>query len=443
MVTSPTSSALNLAALGTGKTLMTVEVAKRIVATQILLIAPLGTRLGWQRTFTQQGVDLPFYWINSTKAGKDAFDFYHFGEPGIFMVGVELFTRWSWNGRKRTTKWSTQYPDMVIFDEAHRAQNRTSKTFKALMAVDGGYRMAVSATMAGNRWEGAWATARWAFPDHVATSYWDWVTPYAATVYDRFAFRNQKVVGEKNPGAFYASLPCVVRLEPPEDIEVVYEDVFVDMLPTQRKIYDQFEKDLVVFLGENPLVATVPVVHRIRLRQIALGVPTVDEEGSVTFDPECKSAKLDAMFDVLEDQFEGEPALIGTHSAKFAVVTAHRLRAKGYRIGLWVGDATQTEREDMKVAFVNGELDYVVATIPALAEGVDQFQLGTRNVLLLSRSENRALVEQFIGRVARQGQSRTVRVVEVKSIGTADEDVFSAQVRAELAMRKSLAGASI
>ena len=39
------------AEMGTGKTLICVETALRLRAEVILIIAPLGTRVGWERTF--------------------------------------------------------------------------------------------------------------------------------------------------------------------------------------------------------------------------------------------------------------------------------------------------------------------------------------------------------------------------------------------------------
>lgn len=439
MLQSPSRSALNMSKLGVGKTVMSVELSRRLGARQVLIIAPLGTRLGWQHTFAQQGIELPFYLINSTKAGRDNLTMYQFGEEGIFIVGTELFTRWSWDGRRRNTTWSTQTPDLVIFDESHRAQNRVSKTYKALMALEGAYKLCLSATPTGNSWTGAWSTARWLFPSIVDGSYWRWVESYCLTVYDRFAPGNRAVVGEKNPGEFYSTLPCVVRLEPSMEVPVVYEDRFVDMVPAQRKVYEKFERDLVVYLDENPMIAEVPSIQWMRLRQIALGVPTVDTEGNVSFAVDTKSSKIDAAIQIIRDDFDNEPVLIATHSSKFAKVLRERLQMEfGVPIGLWIGETKQAEREQIKQDFIDHKLTMVVATIPSMAEGVNGFQFATRNILMVSRDNNRMLVEQFIGRVARTGQDRTVRVVEIKCVNTADDNVFSKQVVEQLAMNRSL-----
>jgi len=212
IVTEPTRAALNASTMGAGKTLKAVEVAKGIDAQTILLIAPLNTRLGWQVTFERQGVDLPFKWINSTKAGSQAKEDWSWQLPGIYFVGVELFVRLGWENKARSKMW-TPKPDLVLFDEVHRGQNRKSKTHKTLKQVSGSFKLAMSGTPTGNSFEGAWAVTKWLWPTVIENSYWAWVDKWCATEYDHFAPGGKKVSGERRPGAFFNSLPCYVRIE--------------------------------------------------------------------------------------------------------------------------------------------------------------------------------------------------------------------------------------
>lgn len=85
-----------------------------------------------------------------------------------------------------------------------------------------------------------------------------------------------------------------------------------------------------------------------------------------------------------------------------------------------------------------GDLKYVVAVIPAIAEGVDGFQHGTRNILWLNRSDNRILNEQVIKRVHRHGQTKQVRSVELIAVDTYDSGVLSNQLTAAIQMNKTL-----
>ena len=434
IVNEQSRATLNGSTMGAGKTLIAVESAKGLNAETILVIAPLGTRVGWKVTFERQGVTLPFKWINSTKAGKQALADWEWQLPGVYFVGVEYFARLGWEGKARTRVWA-KVPDMVMFDEVHRAQNRTSKTFKTLKQLNAGYKMAMSGTPTGNKFDGAWAVTKWLWPNVVPNSYWEWVDTWCAVQYDHFAPNNKKVVGEKKPGAFFNSLPCYVRIESELDVQLEEYVSYVELSAEQRKAYDQLEKNMITWVEGNPLVVEFPISLRARLRQATLGMFSVDPEGEVTFADDCKSSKIDAMLDILHNEWDDEPALILTDSRKFADVVVHRL---GERASAWHGNVSQAEREDRKKAFIDGDLDYLVAVTSAIAEGVDGLQHGTRNVLWLSRSDNRLLNEQAMARIMRQGQKQTVRSVEIVAVDTYDSGVLSSQVQNAIEMNKIL-----
>jgi superfamily II DNA or RNA helicase len=437
MLTEPTRAALNASTMGAGKTLKAVELCKRLDAEVILLIAPLNTRLGWQVTFERQAVDLPFKWINSSKEGKANLQDWEWQQPGIYFVGVEYFVRLGWDKTVRTKVWA-KVPDVALFDEVHRSQNRKSKTHKTLRQVKAGYKLAMSGTPTGNSFSGAWAVTKWLWPDLIEGSYWAWVDRWCATEYDHFSPSGKKIVGEKRPGAFFNALPCYVRLESEIDAELIEEQVYVELTSQQRKAYNELEAKMVTWLEERPLVVEFPIVLRIRLRQATLGMFSLDDNDEITFDEDCKSVKIDVMFDILEDDFENESCLILTDSRKFADVVVKRLRNDGRIAEAWHGGTPDGERQRIKEDFINGRVQYVVAVIAAIAEGVDGFQHATRNVLWLNRSDNRILNEQVAKRVHRQGQTRTVRSVELLAVDTYDLGVLSNHVKKAVEMNRTL-----
>jgi superfamily II DNA or RNA helicase len=141
---------------------------------------------------------------------------------------------------------------------------------------------------------------------------------------------------------------------------------------------------------------------------------------------------------VLADDFENESALILTDSRKFANVVANRLISQKCPTVLWHGEVSQSQREENKQAFMSGEAKYMVAVTSAIAEGVDGLQHATRNVLWLSRSDNRILNEQALARVLRQGQSRMVRSRELIALDTYDAGVLSSHMEKAIEMNKIL-----
>lgn len=433
MVEETSGGVLNASTMGAGKTVKGVEVVRRRGDQLVLLIAPLGTRLGWKTTFERQGVELPFRWLNSSREGKQNEEMWLHGQPGIYFVGTEYFVRAGWSGKNRTKLWAKE-PDIVLFDEAHRSQNRHSKTYKTLKQIKAPMKISMSGTPTGNSFGGAWAVTKWLWPDTIENSFYVWRDRWCETEYDHFDPSGKRIIGEKNPGAFFNALPCYIRLESELDVNLIEEQVLVELSATQRKAYDKLEKDMILWVEENPLVVEFPVTLRTRLRQATLGMFSVTNEGDVIFKNDCKSSKIDALEDILKNRIDDEPALILTDSKKFANVICARVPSSVP----WHGDVSQAQRQKNKEQFVSGQVKYVVAVISAIAEGVDGLQHATRNIVWVSRSDNRILNEQAMKRVHRQGQTRQVRSFDIVALDTYDSGVLSGQLSKALEMNRTL-----
>jgi hypothetical protein len=114
MVWETSGAVLNASTMGAGKTVKAVEVVRRRDDKVVLLIAPLGTRLGWKTTFERQGVALPFRWLNSTKEGKANLKAWEHAQEGIYFVGTEYFVRMGWVENKRTNIWAQRTRHCVV-----------------------------------------------------------------------------------------------------------------------------------------------------------------------------------------------------------------------------------------------------------------------------------------------------------------------------------------
>ena len=406
---------------------MAVEVAIRLEVDTKLIIAPLGTYWGWWDTIQRQtGYESNIERIDSSKTGKEAFENLKAKKPGWYIVGREYFRR---------LEWDKVVPDIAIIDEVHFAQNRQSKSFKTLMKLKPKFRLALSGTPAGNRFEGMWAITRWLWPTIIPKSFWGWVYDWCRTGYSPFS--QMEILGEKNPGEFAKSLPCYIRLEPAKEIETRYEPRYVELVPAQKKIYDKFQKDLVVWLGENPMVAEVPIAARIRLRQITLATPSITETGEVVFEDDAVSTKYKALQEIIDDNPD-DAMLLLTDSQKFASLVTKRLNSNKVQAFEWSGKATQPQREEAKQLFMKGGLKYIVAVIPAIAEGVDGLQNICSTVVWLSHSDSNVLNQQVLDRVRRRGQKEIVNVYDIIARNTFDEGQLSTLVQRQLEMNASL-----
>lgn len=428
ITTSSSKAALNASLMGTGKTLMAVEVAKGIKASVVLIIAPLNTFWGWHDTIQRQNDNKAkgLFKIDSSKKGQQVMSDIKSGVAGWYFIGREY---------SRTKDWSGIVPNLVIVDEVHFMQNRNSKSFKSMMKLKADYKLSMSGTPFGNRFEGAWAVTRWLWPDVIPKGFWSWAMDYCNMAYSPFT--KYDITGEREPGEFVSKLPCYVRLEPKQNLEVVEEVRYVDLLPSQQKIYEKFEKDLVVWLGENPMVAEVPIAARIRLRQITLAVPTIDEDGNVVFADDAKSTKFQALKEIIDDNPD-EPMLLLTDSQKYASLVTKRLNTTKKQAFEWSGKANQSQREAAKQAFLRGECKYIVAVIPAIAEGVDGLQDVCSTVVWLSHSDSNLMNQQVLDRIRRRGQKEIVKVYDIVARDTYDEGQLSTLVQRQLDMNATL-----
>lgn len=427
--------------VGGGKTLIAIEVAKRMKTTTNLVIAPKGThRRAWEQTILRQIPSAKVSYINSTKDGKKAFVNLEKNVPGWYLISPEFFRKFHWVGIT---------PELAVFDEIHRASNRKSMTAKMLHTLKAKRRIGMSGTIAGNKVDGFWSIIRWIYPEVAGRSFWNWVDIYCKTTMDPFA--GKVVSGELYPGAIVNTIPCYIRHLKrerccefhPKGIDselppIQTEIRTVELSPEQRRIYKKLEQDLFVWLGENPLMVEVPVATRIRLRQITLGVPIINEEGVVDFAEDCKSSKLDELFSIIGDHPAGERMLVLTHSQKFASITTRRLRKAGHTAFEWSGAQPQHARDKALEAFIKGDIQFIVAVISAIGEGTDGLQEASNTVVWLSKDDNRLLNEQAAGRLDRRGQKRSVISYEIVAEDTYDEGQLSRLIQGQLKMNESL-----
>jgi SNF2 family DNA or RNA helicase len=427
--------------VGGGKTLIAIEVAKRMKTTTNFVIAPKGThKRAWEQTILRQIPEARVRYINSSKEGKQAFVDLEKGKAGWYIISPEFFRKFHWVGIA---------PELAVFDEIHRASNRKSTTSKMLHTLKAKRRIGMSGTIAGNKVEGFWSIIRWIYPEVAGRSFWNWVEAYCETKMDHFA--GKVVSGEAYPGAIVNTIPCYIRHLKREqccefhpkgidsELPAIQTEVrTVELSADQKRIYKKLEKDLFVWLGENPLAVQVPVATRIRLRQITLGVPIVNDEGIVDFAEDCKSTKLDELFSIIGDHPEGEQMLVLTHSQKFASITTKRLRKAGHTAFEWSGANSQSVRDKALEAFIAGDIQFIVAVISAVGEGTDGLQEASNIVVWLSKDDNGLLNEQASGRLDRRGQSKSVISYEIIAEETYDEGQLSKLITNQLKMNNTL-----
>lgn len=451
MLAEPTKAALMGHEMGGGKTLMAVEISKALGADVVLVIAPLNTQDGWKATFARQESGLEFRVIKNTKAGKAAYADLAAGKSGAYFIGTQLFAlsatakpgdpETGAGGREKWTSWSavSKHIDVAVLDESHKASNRKSLMFKVLKTLKPKFKLAMSGTPAGNKFEGLWAPTRWLWPDtrnaagelYVDSAPWRWATKWAVMEFSPHTSSGKKVGAERNPGAYVNSLPCYLRYEAPKKpVDTLL--VQVGLSPAQQAMWDQMSNTAMMWLAEQPVIAEFPIVQKTRLRQIALGEVSLNAAGEIDFADDCASTKIDACEKIIKREVD-KSIIFYTSSAKFARVLAKRIGAE-----LWSGQVSPAARDEVKGRFMAGTSKYLVATIASFGTGVDGAQTVCNTEVWCDESFNRIENEQATGRVNRQGQVAD-RITRYKLLSTLDDEQVMSKLEADaLAMRASM-----
>lgn len=442
LLENPTCGALVASGLGSGKTLVITEYLVRSQADLVLIICPLGTRPGWTRHLEGQGFEHPVYTIENTKNNKANMQRFLDGEKGAYLIGHAYF-------RRQDTAWLKAPKNaVVIYDELQDISNRKGRGHAVGKYLKNTrMRIGVSGTFFGNKFENAWAATRFIWPVHeiVDRSFHRWAETWALTKYDPFASdpdtygEVRQVTGEKRRGAFVSQLPVYIRTETKIDVQEIPDTRYVELTRAQRKMYTELETEALTWLGEHPLVADIPIVMRIRLRQASLGEMYFNEAGEVDFELACKSSKYDALVEFLDERPD-EPVAILTDSKRFAKVVATRLQTlRKAKVALWTGDTPMDAREDIVQTFGTEDgPQYLVGVIAALGAGVDGLQEHCSTVVWLSRSEDEVVNSQVLARFVRRGQKNNVLSVDIVATNTLDDGILGRLRYTKINNQKSL-----
>lgn len=453
-----------------GKTVIAVETLLLRDSKRNLIVAPLNTHDTWQETILRQTggeanvlVHPPGsstspeanLWWRAVRANT----------PGWYIIGWNAFTGKATkeqsekykkqceeakkNNEKKPRKkpnqpwWKTGHWDATILDECHRMANPKSMAYLTANTLDTEFKIAMSGTPARNKVEGFWAVMSWLWP-HLyhndipqAQSYYQWVFKHLHT--EKVAYGSGfKIIGEKPGHRIADQIPLYIRRTTEEVLKdlpkVITQVIEVPLLSgAQERAYRDLEEKAFTWLEGKPLGTRLDTIKFLRLRQIALGVPSITYTGEydeddceiieVDFKPDCKSNKIDVVKEILTDLPQEETVLIFTHSAKFAKAVVHQInKAKLGPAALHTGDVDQNTRNRTRKMFGTGGIRVLVAGIAATGEGTDGLQHRCSKEIWLSEHDDNVLNNQARARLRRPGQEDDhIQRWFVQSSGTVDQ----------------------
>lgn len=476
-------AALVGAGMGSGKTVVSVEVMLKTKPKRVLICGPRDSYNQWADSVQdQQGTHGRHRLLrinNSSQAGRDNLQRLLDGDDGWFYIGLEMLRAQDWEqvsetvavhpdikaffgddigdevetvkNKQRHTYADMKPVDLLISDESHRHSNQKSNAIKTIRDIPAVGKIALSGTFFGNKFINAWSLCTWLWgKDVIGTKGrfekdWCVIIPLkdknGKRVKTPGGFPLTTNLGERNPGEYVQTLPCYVFIATPigdvPDPEIVRTTLQADEL----RQYMQMEKMNLAWVPSTlearaALIADLDLTARNRLRTMALGgvtmVPGATEEDSDTliFTPTSKSSTLRTAYEVLHrPTWVGQKALILTHSKPFAIETARRIGQK-YPTALKTGDVGSAQWEEDKARFMlpvsdPNSIQYLVAVISAVGTSTDGLQLNCSKVLWMSEDDSNVNNIQGANRVWRDGVDlASYEAVKIVQRGTIAEVVL-------------------
>lgn len=341
--------------------------------------------------------------------------------------------REEWKGR-----WDT-----VVADEAHYLKGRHTNWTQAATKLDTGRLLMATGTPVPNYAEDLFMLCRLLHPgDPRWRSYWAWVEEWF--IVDKKPRFGSRKVGEpvddtdegwerfvrENLGELYLAR---TRDEVGLDLPPLHQQlVSVDMVPAQRKAYNELKKDFLTVLetSGDEVVCWDAGAQAAAMVKVSTGLEALhpDEKGS---------GKLDWVKEYL-DANRGQPVFLACHLRATAKALENIVLKLKLVPVIATGEVGPEQRFANARAFQEGKGDVLVATIEALAEGVTVTRPNT--MIFVEHSWRPSRNEQIMRRVHRIGQTRPVSVIHLLTRDSVDE-VIRESLRAKKRTQKAIAAA--
>jgi SNF2 family DNA or RNA helicase len=340
----------------------------------------------------------------------------------------------------------------MIFDEVHKIKNRQAKTTKAAKEVglSARYRSCGTGTPMENQAHEAWSIfSMYLYPNKaerekagltqwtkkLLNSYWRFYGRFVE-YYEDPETGYHTITGVLNSDEFKRLFgPFYIRRLKSEVIKDLppkqYTTIEVDLLPKQRRAYDEMKRELIAWVGERedqPVVAAIAIAQMVRLQQFTLGYGSTEyvtlnkrdgtKERKLKVTLEEPSAKLDALLAILEDLGDAQ-AIVFSTSKQAVDMAARRLRKAEIPAAVITGDTMQSRRKRNLSDFQKGEVKVLCMTIRAGGVGMNLQHCS--NVIFLDRDWSPAKNQQAEDRSHRLGQKNPVNIIDIVARKTIDQ----------------------
>lgn len=360
----------------------------------------------------------------------------------VVIINYELIAKHSWypswgkekgnkvHGALNATQWSA-----VVCDEGHRIKEPSTAWTRAAWSIrsnsDRGY--LITATPITGTPEDLWAQARFVWPDEMGSlvkfreEYLEWAPGFHGGI-DVFGWKPdmqdeyEKCFGWRTSKRSYNDLDVIAELDDfPEEMPA--QIITVPMAKAQRDAYKTMLKSWFIKDGDDITIAGSPLEMMIRCRQIANGIPVVNDGEVIGLT--MPSSKVNALIEIVENS--SVPVLVYTEHTTILALAIEQLKAKGFECGEISGRVPQPRLREKRIEqFQQGRLDVLLCTVGAASESITLTNAGL--LVFLQESWSMLHMTQARGRVRRIGSVSAVPIIVLQSEDTVEQSVNAALV---------------
>lgn len=227
---------------------------------------------------------------------------------------------------------------------------------------------------------------------------------------------------------YKALSPLVLRMSADDYLDLPQEivnNIFVDLPPEARRVYDELEKDLITAIENGEVVAANSAVAMGKCRQVASGGVYLTPDVTELIKPGRRNReyaflhheKTDALCEVIEE-LQGSPILVAYDFEHDLTRIRERLNDDVPYIG---GGVSLKRSKELEKRWNAGRLPYLFAHPASIAHGLNLQDAG-HHVGWYTLTWNYEYYDQFIRRVRRQGNAfKNVFIHQFIARDTVDE----------------------
>lgn len=325
----------------------------------------------------------------------------------------------------------------VLVDEAHKVvicnTAKRSKHTQTRFGLDelkyakDHLKVAISGTPFRGKSENMWGTLNWLQPKRY-TSYWKWMDRFFESYDDPTGFGSGKVYGDLlDEQAFYDEMKGIflrrTKAEVASDLpakmyggEPLNEDgtgpiaVWLDMLPSQKRQYDQMQK---LAETEEGIIANGILSEWTRLKQFASAACHISDEGTVEMTGD--SNKLEWLKEFLDDRGVYDNAknkvIVASQFSRLIDMIERELNKDGVATFKLTGATNAKQRAAMQTSFQSDPDSPKVFLLTTTAGGVSLTLDAADDVVILDETwipDDQLQVEDRAHRLSRTDHSVTI-----------------------------------